>query len=813
MTTNSDLPHNVQYGYGLGWSFTPLNGKTPKLPAWQAQPRESLEQALQWAGEGNVGLRTGQTSGVIVIDVDSYKGADCSSLELPATVTAYTGRDGMHLYYLCSKPLHCSASRLGRFIDVKGDGGQVVFPGSIHPETHEPYVWAEGYEPWSIEVAELPDRIYGLLEAPRGPVAAAGMSDSSKPPATTPAGHPRAPRASRYERYAQTALKLEVHAVDSARDGTRNDALNKAAFSMGTLVGGTFIDRVTVETQLRQAALAAGLELHEIEATLRSGLDAGEKEPRDLRLEERDRRSTRHKTAKATKEHGEAGDGAKGGSDDEDVILIPGTHSTDNHGAIEQSNLTFAEDVLAGLPEDVIYRRDFLAGDLVGTAGRRGWIEFTENHMRILIDRYLRLGKWVLKRTGERLVIYQPCTRDAAGLVIAYASRAPGVRDLRLIVPYPVYVPGWQRLSAGWQDGYYYDEPAELVGLDPQCDQGVIWTVLHDLVVDFPFKTDSDRQNFFGLLLTPLVAPALDGNRPLHLLQASIARTGKSKLAEEVFGGVIIGEQTPAMQITNQGDEERDKRMIALLLRGQTIVHLDNLPNYIDSQALSSLLTATTYAGRLLGGNKIVNLPNTLTIVASGNNTQASAEIIKRSVPIVLQATAADPEARRDFKHPNLRAYVREQRRTVLSALIGMVENWLAAGRQEHGAPLGGFEGWSKIVGGVLQVNGFTEWRKNETNWRMAHDPRGQEMAEFVKLWWTKIQGNETEAQELIELANHNEMFANILSKPSRQAVGAAFGKMLRGYVDAPIAEWFVRWRLGRHAWYWLEPIMKGTSQ
>ena len=234
-TPNSDLARNVEYCYGLGWSFTPLAGKRPKLHGWQSQPRETLEQALAWTIEGNVGLRTGKASGIIVIDID--KGADIKPLDLPGTVTAYTGGDGMHLYYRCNEPLGNSVGKLGQQIDVRADGGQVVFPGSIHPETGEPYTWAEGFEPWSIEVAELPDRIYAILVAPGRPVAASGKADRPTIPSRPPAAPARPQRPSRFSRYAAVSLQLEVRSVATAQEGTRNDALNKAGFSLGTLVG------------------------------------------------------------------------------------------------------------------------------------------------------------------------------------------------------------------------------------------------------------------------------------------------------------------------------------------------------------------------------------------------------------------------------------------------------------------------------------------------------------------------------------------------------------------------------------------------
>ena len=60
---------------------------------------------------------------------------------------------------------------------------------------------------------------------------------------------------------------------------------------------------------------------------------------------------------------------------------------------------------------------------------------------------------------------------------------------------------------------------------------------LEDLVADFPFADAASRQNLFGLLLTPIVRPALDGNVPVHLAEAALERTGKTKLLEHVVGG------------------------------------------------------------------------------------------------------------------------------------------------------------------------------------------------------------------------------------------------------------------------------------
>lgn len=81
--------------------------------------------------------------------------------------------------------------------------------------------------------------------------------------------------------YLRAALDAEVDKVAAAAEGTRNAALNEAAFSLGTLVAAG-LDEQTVRTELADAATAAGLDSREIDRTLASGLGAGLAEPRAI---------------------------------------------------------------------------------------------------------------------------------------------------------------------------------------------------------------------------------------------------------------------------------------------------------------------------------------------------------------------------------------------------------------------------------------------------------------------------------------------------------------------------------------------------
>jgi hypothetical protein len=93
----------------------------------------------QWP-DANIGIRTGRVSGIFVVDVDEAKGADLERLfgkfggrDAWRTLTCTTGR-GRHFYFRLpvGAEVRNSASKLAVSVDVRGEGGYVVAPPSVH---------------------------------------------------------------------------------------------------------------------------------------------------------------------------------------------------------------------------------------------------------------------------------------------------------------------------------------------------------------------------------------------------------------------------------------------------------------------------------------------------------------------------------------------------------------------------------------------------------------------------------------------------------------------------------------------------------
>jgi hypothetical protein len=83
-------------------------------------------------------------------------------------------------------------------------------------------------------------------------------------------------------KYVQKAFKTEIQSVRNALEGTRNQALNDAAFNLGQLVGAGTFEESEVHQALQNAGHAIGLDADEIVATVNSGLEAGKRNPRDM---------------------------------------------------------------------------------------------------------------------------------------------------------------------------------------------------------------------------------------------------------------------------------------------------------------------------------------------------------------------------------------------------------------------------------------------------------------------------------------------------------------------------------------------------
>lgn len=145
-------------------------GKHPINNGWQSRDRMTKPDAYDIFAMNthpvNIGLRTGTISGFWALDIDPKSGGDESLLSLesqygtlPPTRVHRTGSGGRH--YLFKLPKHFevtnSRGRLPRGIDVRGNGGFIVAPGSITPV-------GDYRTEVNADIADAPDWLLSLIE-------------------------------------------------------------------------------------------------------------------------------------------------------------------------------------------------------------------------------------------------------------------------------------------------------------------------------------------------------------------------------------------------------------------------------------------------------------------------------------------------------------------------------------------------------------------------------------------------------------------------------------------------------------------------
>lgn len=158
-------------------------GKHPRLPGWQKEATTDEAQVRAWWGRwpsASVGLATGAASGVWVLDLDGpeaiawYAEQERRHGEVQ-TVGIRTSR-GVHLYWswVDGVPIR-NTQALVPGVDVRGDGGYVVAPPSMHRSGHVYAVmrgdgWSSQTTPapsWLVEMVREKPKPVRRVEAPR----------------------------------------------------------------------------------------------------------------------------------------------------------------------------------------------------------------------------------------------------------------------------------------------------------------------------------------------------------------------------------------------------------------------------------------------------------------------------------------------------------------------------------------------------------------------------------------------------------------------------------------------------------------------
>lgn len=138
-------------------------GKHPRVARGLKEASRDLAKVEEWFGKdappANIGVVTGEISGITVLDIDVGEGkfgAESWAEAIkdhgePDTLMAETGSGGMHVIFAYNSALKTASNVLGKGVDCRNDGGYIVAAPSLHRSGGQ-YKWLN----WGTKLATLP---------------------------------------------------------------------------------------------------------------------------------------------------------------------------------------------------------------------------------------------------------------------------------------------------------------------------------------------------------------------------------------------------------------------------------------------------------------------------------------------------------------------------------------------------------------------------------------------------------------------------------------------------------------------------------
>ncbi len=366
-----------------------------------------------------------------------------------------------------------------------------------------------------------------------------------------------------------------------------------------------------------------------------------------------------------------------------------------------------------------------------------------KDDLKYELERVVQFAKRTKEKENDRFILLSP-PDDVVSDILAYPNLSEKFPALDAITECPFILPDGGIIS---QTGYdentrtfliYRDELPPIPDRPTQADVQRAKEIIEDLFADFPFSDEASRENAIAGLFTTALRPAINGLTPLFCIDKPVMGAGGS-LVSKLYGIVATG-RIPSLSPFPDDDDEMRKVITTQLRGGASYLVFDNVQTDINQQALAAILTSEWWKDRLLGRNDEVKLRNRAMWVVNGNNLVLGGDIPRRTVYTRLVPDTEKPWEREEteFRHPFLEQYTLEHRREILAAILTIARYWVQQGRPKPDTkipPMGSFEEWRQVIGGILTCAGYTDLMGNSTKMFQTND-ENTEWDAFFEMWY-----------------------------------------------------------------------------
>jgi hypothetical protein len=692
-----------------GWSVIPVptRSKNPGFPGWEQTRLAEPDLVHHFNGKPqNIGLLLGEPSGWLVdVDLDHARCVERADEFLPPTPAVFgrPGKPRSHRIYRVTAPVATRKFRsksAGMLVELRSTGAQTVIPPGMH-ESGEPIAWeAEGAEPVEVDGAELLAAVQRLAEAVKVDLGEKAPRRAKAEKTSDPTKRVRSPK--KFEQCVAAMLRMEMT--------DHNDGSARLYAAACRIVEHDLSDKdaiAAVRDYARQRPFPRDWTDQEILARVRDA-------------EQKAQRGVIRRPDSASRPN----------------ILI----DTDEHRVVDEAVKALAADPELFQRGNALVRvlRELGVVDGVKRSGSAVIVGLPTASLRERLTKFATFTK--MAKRGD--VLEEVPAHPTAWLVSAVDSRGrwPGIRPLNGLSDTPVLRPDGTLCQAPGYDphtGVLYEPEADFPPVDPGValdDADASVEALKEVVCDFRFESPEHQAAWFAALLTPLGRFAFDGPSPMFLIDANVRGAGKGLLAQTI-GQIALGREMPVSSYAHDSEEMR-KKITAIALAGDRLVHLDNLEGNFGNDTLDRALTTTRWKDRILGKSQQVDLPLTAVWYGTGNNVAVAADTTRRIIHIRLDVLEEKPEDRTGFRHPDLIGWLRKNRGLLLSHALTILVAYCNAGKPDQRlTPFGSFEGWSNLVRQAVVWAGLPDPCLTRTRLAETSDLTSESLGRLMEAW------------------------------------------------------------------------------
>lgn len=353
--------------------------------------------------------------------------------------------------------------------------------------------------------------------------------------------------------------------------------------------------------------------------------------------------------------------------------------------------------------------------------------EMTPRRFTTWVEQFMCFAKFGAGDTLESLSVQHADKVLASDICRDFAGRLRGVVPVRLPVWYTDGATGKRTIRLA-PEGYDPQTQLFTCNLLPYDEnfappQDTCLRVLHRLLGGFPWADVTDGSRTFAAsrevscFVTYMVGQycrLLMGRQPIVIFNANQPGSGKTLLAAM---GLAPMHGAPTIISAPKEEQEISKTLFSALAGGANYALLDDIPN-LTSNYINQYGTAPSISGRLLGSNNMLQVENTMQLIATGNNLVTTPDVERRTVMIDLFSPWEATETKHE--QPLTMATINRPRwrSEMLAMLWSWVRRWAADGMPAYynGEQKASFEDYVRIAGNIARHAGFAHaWEKRST--------------------------------------------------------------------------------------------------